>query len=48
MNKLNMVSLKIIRWSGWLLLPLVAGFLFTGYTMTANTALTGCWTKNPR
>jgi hypothetical protein len=33
MNKLNMVSLKIVRWSGWLLLPLVMLFLLTGYIM---------------
>jgi len=33
MNKLNLVSLKIIRWSGWLLLPLVMLFLLTGYIM---------------
>src|SRR5208283_4056791 len=33
MTKLNMVSLKIIRWSGWLLLPLVMLFLLTGYIM---------------
>ena len=36
MNKLNMVSLKIVRWSGWLLLPLLAGFLVTGYAMTGQ------------
>jgi hypothetical protein len=33
MNKVNIVSLKIVRWSGWLLLPLVLAFLFTGYVM---------------
>jgi hypothetical protein len=33
MNKLNIISLKIIRWSGWLLLPLVMLFLLTGYIM---------------
>ena len=33
MNKLNLVSLKIVRWSGWLLLPLVLAFLVTGYIM---------------
>ena len=33
MNKLNMISLKIVRWSGWLLLPLVMLFLLTGYIM---------------
>jgi hypothetical protein len=33
MIKLNMVSIKIMRWSGWLLLPLVMLFLLTGYIM---------------
>ncbi len=33
MNKLNLVSVKILRWSGWLLLPLVLAFLLTGYIM---------------
>jgi len=36
MNKLNMASLKIVRWSGWLLLPLLAGFLVTGCAMTGQ------------
>ncbi len=31
MNKLNIASIKIMRWSGWLLLPLVMLFLLTGY-----------------
>jgi hypothetical protein len=33
MSTLNSVSVKAVRWSGWLLLPLVAGFLLTGYVM---------------
>jgi len=33
MNRLNIVSLKMVRWSGWLLLPLVMAFLLTGYIM---------------
>jgi len=33
MNKPNLISLKIVRWSGWLLLPLVLAFLTTGYIM---------------
>ncbi len=36
MTKLNIVSIKIIRWSGWLLLPVLAGFLVTGYAMTGQ------------
>ena len=33
MSKLNFVLLKMARWSGWLLLPLVLAFLLTGYMM---------------
>ena len=33
MNKLNFVMLKMVRWSGWPLLPLVRLFLLTGYIM---------------
>ena len=36
MIKFNIVSLKIVRWSGWLLLPLVMLFLLTGYIMTGQ------------
>ena len=40
MNKLNMVSLKLVRWSGWLLLPLVLAFLLTGYIMAGQYGFT--------
>ena len=33
MNKFNFILLKIVRWSGWPLLPLVLLFLLTGYIM---------------
>ncbi len=33
MSKLSFVLLKIVRWSGWPLLPLLAMFLLTGYIM---------------
>jgi len=33
MSKLNLICLKTVRWSGWLLLPLVLAFLLTGYIM---------------
>ena len=33
MNKLNFILLKIVRWSGWPLLPLLLLFLLTGYIM---------------
>ena len=36
MSKINFVCLKTMRWSGWLLLPLVMGFLLTGYIMTGH------------
>ena len=39
MNKLNVISLKIVRWSGWLLLPLVMLFLLTGYVMDGRYGL---------
>ncbi len=39
MNKLNFVLLKTVRWSGWLLLPLLLLFLFTGYTMDGRYGL---------
>jgi hypothetical protein len=41
MNKLNLVSLKIVRWSGWLLLPLVLLFLLTGYVMDGRYGFGG-------
>ncbi len=37
MNKLNFILLKIVRWSAWPLLPVLAGFLITGYAMTGAT-----------
>ena len=33
MSKLNFVLLKMVRWSGWLLLLVVMLFLLTGYIM---------------
>jgi hypothetical protein len=39
MSKFNLVCLKIVRWSSWPLLPVVAAFLFTGYTMTGQYGL---------
>ena len=40
MNKLNLICLKTVRWSSWPLLPVLGGFLFTGY------ALAGQYGKN--
>ncbi len=36
MTKLNSILLKIVRWSGWPLLVILAGFLTTGYAMTGE------------
>jgi hypothetical protein len=33
MSTINFICLKTMRWSGWLLLPLVMAFLLTGYIM---------------
>lgn len=39
MSTINFVCLKIVRWSGWPLLPLVLLFLFTGYIMDGRYGL---------
>ncbi len=39
MNKLNVILLKIVRWSGWLLLPLILLFLLTGYILDSRFGL---------
>jgi Ni,Fe-hydrogenase I cytochrome b subunit len=39
MNKLTYVCLKLVRWTGWLLLPVVLAFLATGYAMSARYGL---------
>jgi hypothetical protein len=36
MNKLNPLLLKTVRWSSWPLLPVLLGFLVTGYAMTGQ------------
>jgi hypothetical protein len=36
MNRLNTLFLKLVRWSGWLLLPLVLVFLLTGYGISGR------------
>lgn len=32
----TVACLKIVRWSGWLLLPLVLGFFATGYAISGR------------
>jgi hypothetical protein len=39
MTTLSLFCLKIVRWTGWLLLPLILGFLFTGYTIDGRFGL---------
>lgn len=36
MNTLSIFCLKFVRWTGWLLLPLVLSFLATGYAMSGR------------
>ena len=39
MSKLNYISLKVVRWTGWPLVPLVLLFLLTGYIMDGRYGL---------
>lgn len=39
MNLLTYFCLKLVRWTGWLLLPLVLAFLVTGYAMSGRYGL---------
>jgi hypothetical protein len=39
MSHLSGACLKIVRWSGWLLLPLLLGFFFTGYASSGRFGL---------
>jgi len=36
MGKFNAILLKTVRWTGWLLLPLVLAFLGTGYAISGR------------
>ena len=36
MSTLNMLCLRLVRWSSWPLLPVVAAFLVTGYAITGE------------
>jgi hypothetical protein len=36
MPTLNFLCLKIVRWTGWLLIPLVLAFFATGYAMSGR------------
>jgi hypothetical protein len=39
MNPLRLLCLKLVRWTGWLLLPVVLAFLATGYAMSGRYGL---------
>ncbi|MCX6935297.1 MAG: hypothetical protein NTZ01_03765 [Verrucomicrobia bacterium] len=39
MNSLPLICLKLVRWTGWLLLPVVLAFLVTGYAMSGRYGL---------
>ena len=41
MSKLHWILLKMVRWSGWPLLPVLAAFLVTGYVMTGQPGFAG-------
>lgn len=36
LSPLSFICLKIVRWTGWLLLPLVAAFFTTGYAISGR------------
>lgn len=39
MTALNIVCVKLVRWTGWLLVPVVLAFLATGYAMSGRYGL---------
>jgi hypothetical protein len=39
MSRLNLVFLKMVRWSSWPLLPVILLFLLTGYIMDGRYGL---------
>jgi hypothetical protein len=36
MNTLQFVALKVVRWTGWLLVPMLLGFFATGYAISGR------------
>lgn len=40
MSVLNLLCLKLVRWTGWLLLPVVLAFFATGYAMSGRYGFT--------
>jgi hypothetical protein len=39
MNAFNYLCLKLVRWTGWLLLPALLAFFATGYAMSSRYGL---------
>jgi len=39
MNTLSAICLKLVRWTGWLLLPVVLAFFATGYAVSGRYGL---------
>jgi Ni,Fe-hydrogenase I cytochrome b subunit len=39
MNTLAFICLKLVRWTGWLLLPVVLAFFLTGFAMSGRYGL---------
>lgn len=39
MNRLQFIALKLVRWTGWLLLPVILGFFATGYAISGRYGL---------
>jgi hypothetical protein len=39
MSNFRILCLKLVRWTGWLLLPVVLAFLVTGYAMSGRYGL---------
>ena len=39
MNPPSHLALKLVRWTGWLLLPMVLIFFITGYAMSGRYGL---------
>ncbi|PTX92571.1 hypothetical protein [Opitutus sp. ER46] len=42
MSRLQFFALKLVRWTGWLLIPVVLAFFFTGYALSDGFGL-GVW-----
>jgi len=38
-SRINLFALKLVRWTGWLLLPVLLGFFVTGYAMSGRYGL---------